>query len=140
MKILFQKRPEGLFPLYPVDKDKLFDITNGELVQQDIKKLRNPDYHRLVFRFLNVVYAYQDEFDSFELFRKRVKWYSGCYSEYMIDDKMITELDSWDFENCDQYEFQDIFKRVKTACWAKFVPNFKQSDIRQAEIELSQYD
>ena len=58
----------------------------------------------------------------------------------MVGTKMITELDSWDFENCDQYEFQDVFKRVKTACWKHFVPNFKQSEIRQAEDELSQYD
>lgn len=140
MKILFQKRPEGLFPLYPVDKEKLLNIKNGEVIQQDIKKLRNQDYHRLVFRFLNAVFYYQDQFDDFELFRKRVKWLSGCYTEYMIGDKMITELNSWDFDNCDQCEFQEIFKRVKTACWRHFVPNFKQSEIRQAEYELMLYD
>ena len=123
-----------------MDKEKFFNIKNGDIFHQEIKKLRNPDYHRLVFRFLNVVYEYQSDFDDFELFRKRVKWYSGCYTEYMVGTRMITELDSWDFENCDQYEFQDIFKRVKTACWKHFVPNFKQSDIRQAENELSLYD
>ena len=123
-----------------MDKEKFFNIKNGEIFHQEIKKLRNPEFHGLVFRFLNAVFYYQSDFDDFELFRKRVKWYSGCYTEYMVGSKMITEIDSWDFENCDQYEFQDIFKRVKTACWKHFVPNFKQSEIRQAENELSQYD
>jgi hypothetical protein len=140
MKILFKKGWDGLFPLYPADKAKLDNIKNGETVKLDVKRMRNPDFHRLVFRFLNVVYQYQDQFDDFELFRRRVKWYSGCYKEYMIDDKMITELESWNFDSCDQYQFQEIFKRIKRACWDHFIPNFKEEDVARAESELLAFE
>jgi hypothetical protein len=140
MKILLQKRPEGLFPLYPVDEEKLTNINNGETIEIDIKKMRNPEFHRLVFRFLNIVFSYQDQFTDFEQFRRVVKWRSGCYKEYMIDDKMFTELDSWNFEKCDEYQFKEIFKQIKTACWEKFIPNFSEEDIQRAEAELLAFE
>ena len=139
MKIYFIKTKHGLAPRFDSDQESLDLINNGTVFMKGFKLLRNPEFHRLVFRFLNIVFRFQDQFDDFELFRKRVKWYSGSYHEYMLDDKMITELDSWAWDKMDDLEFKALFKRIKTACWEKFMP----SDRGEAELlsdQLLEFD
>lgn len=120
MKIYFKKQKEGLFPLYDSDSENLDRIKNSAIFVKDFKKVRNPEFHALVFALLNVVFDFQDQFDDFESFRRRIKWYSGCYTEYVIDDKVIVELKSWEFGKMDEYEFRAVFSRIKDACLKHF--------------------
>ncbi len=131
MKIYYQKRPEGLFPIHESDKDSHYLLKNGSTFMKDFKVLRNPEYHKMVFKFLNTVFKFQDDFDQFELFRRRMKWYSQSFKQFMIDDTMITELDSWEFIKMNQLEFQALFPRLKTAAWDHYVHNTDD----QEEIE-----
>ncbi|RLC30411.1 hypothetical protein DRH13_04365 [Candidatus Woesebacteria bacterium] len=123
MKVYFIKTKHGLSPRFDSDQESLDLINNGTVFMKGFKLLRKPEFHRLVFRFLNTVFKFQDQFDDFEKFRERVKWYSGSYSTQMIDEHVITTLDSWSFESMDDMEFKALFKRIKTACWEKFMPS-----------------
>lgn len=141
MQIYFKKHKTGLAPRFESDQEALDLISNGKVFVKGFKLLRNPDFHALVFAFLNVVFKFQDQFDDFELFRKRVKWYSGSYTEYMIDDKMITELDSWAFDKMDDMAFKSLFKRIKTACWKHFIPTeLGQVESERLTQELLRFD
>lgn len=129
-----------MFPRFESDKDALDLIPNGSLFVKDFKLVRNPHFHRLVFSFLNVVYSFQGQFTDFGLFRRRVKWISGSFVEYMIDDKMITELSSWDFSSMGDMEFQELYKRIKTACWKNFYPDGDPDQVDWMVKELLRFD
>jgi len=120
MRIYFEKIPDGLKPLNESDEELFFKLKTGAVFMKDFKRVRNGGFHRKVFGLLNEVFKFQDQFEDFEDFRKRVKWYSECYVEYMIDDKMITELKSWEFGKMDQYEFESVFNKIGNACLKHF--------------------
>jgi hypothetical protein len=122
MKVYFEKKPDGLVPLHESDQDQFYKIKNGSVFMKDFKLVRMGWYHRRAFKLLNEVYKFQDQFSVFEDFRRRLKWYSGSYIEYMIDDKMITELKSWKFGEMDQMEFEDVFNKISQACLDHFCP------------------
>lgn len=142
MKIYFIKTKHGLAPRFDSDQEALDLIKNGKVFMKDFKLVRNPDFNGAVFKFLNLIFKHQDQFDDFEQFRERVKWYTGCYRTYMIDDKVITELSSWEFGKMKELEFRSLFKRIKTACWEKFVPynNLSHDQQRAFEDELLEFD
>jgi hypothetical protein len=146
MKIYFQKRPEGLFPINDSDKDNFYKIKNGTIFAKDFKLVRNPRFHRLVFSFLNIVFQYQNEFENFDKFREHVTLLAGYYTENVIIDengkyKTLIKVDSWKFSKMDEYQFRIFFENVKNACWRAYVPNIEdQENIQKIVNELIQYD
>lgn len=134
MKIVFEKKPEGMFPLTDQDKEKLDRIKNGNLYAKEFKRVRNPEFHKLVFEFLNQVFLFQDEFNDFERFRKKVKRLIGDYKEQIIEEKkgvIKIEIDylSWEFGKMDEYEFKARFEKMKTACAHAFCKTNEQFEI-----------
>jgi hypothetical protein len=134
MKIVFIKQQNGLFPLTDQDKENLARIKNGNLYAKDFKKVRNPDFHRLVFEFLTEIFKFQDEFNDFERFRKKVKRLIGDYKEQIIEEKkgvIKIEIDylSWNFGKMDEYEFKARFEKMKTACAHAFCKTNEQFEI-----------
>jgi uncharacterized protein DUF1367 len=121
MKVYFTKRPECLLPIHDSDRDNFAKISNDSVFMKDFKRVRNPEFHRLVFNLLNEVFQFQGEFDDFEAFRRRIKLLSGCYEEHAIIDskgkaKIALELLSWEFGKMDEYSFRSLFEKIKTAC------------------------
>ena len=145
-KVVFEKKPEGLFPLDQNDKDNFAKITNGELFEREFKKVRNPKFHRLVFKFVNLVFEYQNEFDYFENFRDRLTFLSGYYKEYILVDEpgryiAKIELGSWSFSNMDDIEFKELFKRVKDVCWRNWITKIEdQTQAEKIYRELIRFD
>lgn len=143
MKILFEKRPQGLFPLYESGKEKLFQIANGSTFERDFKLLRNPIFHRKVFKFLTIVFQYQSDYLDFDKFRDRITFLSGFYKESIIletDKKTIVKIEvgSWSFEKMEELEFRALFKRIKDVCWSHYVPLI--DDREEIERQLLRFD
>lgn len=121
MKVYFKKKKEGLFPVHNSDKENLDRIANETIYMKNFKKVRNPEFHSLVFGMLNDVFNFQDQFDDFEAFRRRVKLLSGCYNEEILFDKKgnpraVVDVLSWEWGKMDEYEFRALFEKIKTAC------------------------
>lgn len=134
MKVVYIKKPEGLFPLTDQDRENHDRIKNGNLYSKEFKKVRNPEFHRLVFEFLNEVFEFQDEFNDFERFRKKVKRLIGDVNEIIIEEKkgvikVEFEYMSWNFGKMDEYEFRKRFEKMKTACAHAFCKNDQQFEI-----------
>lgn len=145
MKIYFIKHKEGLFPLYESDKENLDRIKEGAIFKKDFKKVRNPEFHALVFAFLNVVYNFQDRYEDFELFRKRVKLLSGCYDEIPIEDgdgnvKIVLDPWSWKFGKMCEYEFQKVFSMIKNACLKHFCNSEDPTEVDRRVFEIMEFD
>lgn len=146
MKIYFKKRPEGLFPINDSDRDSLAKIKNGTVFAKDFKLVRNPQFHRLVFSFLNIVFQYQNEFENFAKFREHVTLLAGYYTEHVIIDeygksKALINVDSWKFGKMNEYQFRELFQNVKNVCWRVYVPNLEdQENVEKMVNELIKYD
>lgn len=146
MKILLEKRPQGLFPLYDADKEKLHGIKNGATFERDFKLLRNPEFHRLVFKFLNIVVHYQNDYIDFDKFRDRVTFLTGSYQEEIILEtsaKTIVKLklESWSFDKMLELEFRALFNRIKDVCWKHYVVNdADQDEVERRMRELIRFD
>lgn len=145
MKVYFIKKHGALHPLYESDDDNFKRVKEGTIYVKDFKKVRNPDFHALVFAFLNVVYNFQDRFEDFELFRKRVKLLSGCYDEIPIEDgdgniKIILDPWSWNFGNMDEYEFQKVFSMIKNASLKHFCNHADPGEVDRRVFEIMEFD
>ncbi len=128
MKVYYEKKPEGLFPLHDSDKEDHKRLKNGAIFMKDFKKVRNPDYHRLIFGFLNDVFHYQNDYTVFGKFRDRITLLTGYYTEEIIFDangeaKAKIKLDSWEFGKMDELTFRDLAKKVKDVCWRHYIPS-----------------
>ncbi len=139
MKVYFEKKNGALCPLHDSDTENFARVKNGAVFMKDFKKVRNPEFHRLVFDMLNKVFRFQDKFDDFEAFRKRVKLLSGCYDEDIIYDakgnpKAVLTVLSWNFSKMDDYSFRALFEKIKSACATHFCLTDEQFDI------ICQYD
>jgi hypothetical protein len=125
MRVTYIVTSNGLAPLHDNDRDNHARLTVGNLYQKNFKKVRNPQFHRLVFDYLNAVYSFQDQFTDFEKFRKRIKLLIGDVEEDILEEKDgvvkigLTYL-SWDFGNMDEHDFQERFKRIKRVCSEHF--------------------
>jgi hypothetical protein len=144
MKISFIKKHGALFPLYDEDKEKFNKISEGEILQRKFTKLRNPEFHKLVFSFLNVVFRYQDKHTDFDEMRKEIKRQTGCYTHKIIVDnekKTVVELEylSWSFDKMDDFKFQEEFKKIKDYCWKEFIPNADPQVVETFTQELLAY-
>jgi hypothetical protein len=128
MKIYYEKKPEGLFPLHESDKENHKRLRNGALFMKDFKKVRNPKFHALIFGFLNDVFPYQSDYIDFERFRDRVTLLTGYYTEELMEDsqgilRAKIKLCSWEFGKMDELEFRDLAKKVKDVCWRHYIPS-----------------
>ena len=128
MKVYYEKRPEGLFPLLDSDKENFKRLKNGAIFMKDFKKVRNPKFHRLIFGFLNDVFKYQRDYTNFEKFRDRITLLTGYYTEEIVIDnqgnsKAIIKLSSWEFGKMEELEFRDLAKKVKDVCWRHYIPS-----------------
>jgi len=142
MKILFEKRPQGFFPIHDSDKEKLDRLPNGSLYERSFKMVRNPDFHRLVFGFLNIVFHYQNDYDDFDKFRDRITLLSDSYTEEIMfnaegEALTVIKLESWSFQSLDEYSFRELFKKVKDICWRHYVPlSDDREEVERQLLEL----
>lgn len=144
MKIRFVKKHGALFPLYDQDKEKFKKIPEGSVIERKFKKIRNPEFLKLVFSFVEVVFRYQDKHTDFEELRKEIKRNTGCYTHKVIVDnanKTVVELEylSWSFEKMDEFQFQEEFKKIKDYCWKVFIPNADPQIVDTFVRELLSY-
>jgi hypothetical protein len=138
MKVYFVKKEGGLCPINESDRENFARIKNGSVFMKNFKKVRHPEFHRLVFNLLNEVFQFQDKFTDFERFRERIKLMIGDVREDILSEKdgVITiglSYLSWEWGKMDDLEFKARFEKIKAAC-ARFAKNNEQYEI------INQYD
>lgn len=99
---------------------------NGEVYEVEIKRHRNPSFHRKVFAFLkfcfdhwtaqNTEWEFQDELKQFDTFRKNLTVLAGFKEvTYTIDGRLRVEPQSLSFGNMDQDEFESCYNALINA-------------------------
>lgn len=77
-----------------------------------VKKARNPKFHRKAFKLIGIMFENQDEYDDIRSFRRALKVKTESVETYFVDNKMVMELNSWDFASMDDLEFQRLYQRI----------------------------
>lgn len=134
MKLQFIKQPGGA--LHPADDrtaDKLTKFKTGEQYEVEIKRTRNPAFHRKAFSFFNFCFEhwaggheFQDESLQFDQFRKELTILAGFHQQYYgIDSSVRVEAKSLSFASMDQDEFESCYHALVQAA---MVHIFRTSD------------
>lgn len=114
----------------------------GQGASFDVKMVRNIKFHRKFFSLLNLAFdmweprgekLHRGEPISkcFERFREDILILSGYYeAAYGVDGSVKLNAKSISFGNCDEVEFDRIYKAVLDVVWDKV---FRERDFRSKE-------
>lgn len=124
MKLEFIKQAGGILqPADDITADKLTKFKTGEQYSVEIKRSRNPQFHRKAFSFFKFCFdfwagghEFQSESVQFNQFRKQLAIMAGYHdSYYAIDGSVRVEAKSLSFENMDQEEFEKCYHALVQA-------------------------
>ena len=121
------KNAGGVF--CPADEMYLPDLQsfkNGEIYEIELKRTRNPAFHRKVFAFFKFCFNHWaadktewkhfDERKQFDTFRKHLTVLAGFYeSTYNIKGDLRIEAQSLSYGNMEQAEFESCYKALISA-------------------------
>ena len=110
----------------------------GQTVFAELRRPRNPGYHRLAHRFAAMLADNLDDFEGMDPHKvlKRLQWESGIGCETMgakvpgVGYVEIRIPQSLSFESMDQAGFEDVFRGL-----AEHVANTYWPDLSPEEVE-----
>lgn len=134
----------GQYALYPYDKEAqkiVRKYSNAELVIVDLKKGRNPHFHRKAFAILHMLHDMVDTPYHFEPFRRMLTIKAGYFTtvgKVSIggETQVAVFPESLAFENMNENEFQQTISAIIDAFIAKFGPEMTQQELEQAAFAL----
>lgn len=127
--------------MYDADYDEKKKLKIGEVYKANITKERNVDFHRKYFALMNCAWAYLNEKEteffhgSQDSFRKTVQVAAGFYTPIFSIKRgeWIEEPKSISFDKMDEFEFRDLYEKVKTVLYNVFL---KSVSIEEFERNL----
>ncbi len=134
MKLEFIKQAGGLLmPADDVASEKMTKFKTGEQYQVDIKRTRNPQFHRKMFAFFKFCFdhwagghEFQDETLQREEFRKELTKLAGFYDQvFDLHGNFTIVAKSLSFANMDQEEFEQCYSALIQAAMSNI---FRSSD------------
>lgn len=122
-----------------LDLEKLNKFkTNGQYTIE-IKRARNPDFHRKVFAFFNFCFEhwrgdneFQSESKQFDVFRNHLTVLAGFYeSFYNIKGEVRVEAKSLSFSAMEQEEFEECYNALIRAAMQNIFNNADDNTYNQ---------
>ena len=113
MKLLCRNTAIGLVPEYPSDFDEKKKLKEGELYQCEIRKARNPLFHRKFFALCKIGCENSKHVEMpLDVYRKYATIQSGYYTIYTTPKGKYVDAESIAFENMTQEKFEEVYSRV----------------------------
>lgn len=109
MKANFVKHGGGWFPADEEARELQRRWRQGEEVCIDLKKSRNPRFHRYVFRGLQFMHDCADVDVPFDPWRKDLMILAGYRKVYAIGSRTYVEAESLSFESMTEERFHEVF-------------------------------
>lgn len=134
-RVMFRKLAGGYFE--PVGEDaELFvsRIAVGQGMWVEATKARNVRFHNKVLKLIRIAFDHWnpdaapdvERIDGivpckdFESFRKKILVLAGhCTAHYDLDGRVSFEAMSISFANCDELEFQRVYRRILDVVWER---------------------
>jgi len=134
MKFTIVKQFNNTFKVaYDTDYDKMKRIKVGDLLQCEIKKPRNYQFHKKFFALLNMIYQNQERYNNIDHLRNDLTIEAGFYTlRQNLKGEQIYEADSISFSKMNEEKFEDYYSKCLDVIVKYF--NFdKQSIIDNVE-------
>jgi len=134
MKFTIVKQFNNTFKVaYDTDYDKMKRIKVGDLLQCEIKKPRNYQFHKKFFALLNMIYQNQERYNNIDHLRNDLTIEAGFYTlRQNLKGEEIYEADSISFSKMNEEKFEDYYSKCLDVIVKYF--NFdKQSIIDNVE-------
>ena len=127
MKILMRFDGTYLIPGSEQDAEKYDKLQKGEYIVE-VKKARNPAFHRKAFALINAMYENQERFDTMEDFRCELKIMTGSYKDYIRQSGEVVYIPkSWSFADMDEIEFGELYGKLLSIAAKRFGDEFADS-------------
>lgn len=140
MKFTAIKTANGLKPAFDEDYESYSKLKNGDSFTVEIRKQRNPQFHRLYFSLINCAYAYQNEkrcellfSNSIDKFRKTVEVSAG-HCETIYSQKLECFVDvpkSIAFNKMDEFEFRELYERIKDVLFKSYLNHISEDEFNR---------
>lgn len=138
------KKPDGFVVGDEMYLPTLQKFKNGEMYKVEVKRFRNPAFHRKVFAFFKFCFdhwaaektklQYVDEVTQFDTFRKDLTVLAGfSVAIYTINGGVRLEPKSLAFGNMEQDEFERCYSALINAAMRTI---FKDCDDEQTLAQL----
>ena len=109
------KTAAGYLPHSAHDEAELESVRLGDVVEAQIRKVRNPNHHRKAFALLHDLFDNQDTFDSFDTFYTWAKIKCGLVETFIDSDgKVYYTPESLAFSSMDQLRFDSVYQKFIT--------------------------
>lgn len=116
-RLYLKKTLRGFEPADEPSMELWKKYKQGEVYRGDIVKPRSYQHHKLCFALLNLTYANQDRWSSFENFRKAVAIAAGHTEELLtVHGEIIRLPKSLSYDALDEVEFTQVFGAMMTVC------------------------
>src|SRR5699024_1520477 len=113
---------------------------NGDIYEVEVKRTRNPQFHRKVFSFFKFCFEhwaadktdwkYFDERKQFDTFRKHLTVLAGFKDvSYTIDGRVRVEAKSLSYGNMEQDEFEQCYNALINAALKHIFGNTTDQNI-----------
>lgn len=120
--------------------ENLKSLKNNEQYEIEIKRQRNPAFHRKVFAFFGFCYdcwsgahtewEFQDPDAQFDTFRKNLTVLAGFrVVTYTLDGRFRVEAESLSYANMEQDRFEKVYKALINAAIKHVFNNTKDENI-----------
>jgi len=116
MKVQLVRLPDGLAANSACDEKALAKLKPGDVVMADLKKSRNPEFHKLVFNMLTESFENQEKFSDFTQYRHYLMIAAGlCDPIVKSKGEVWYVVKSLAWDQMDETEFEQAFQKLLTA-------------------------
>jgi len=113
MKLLLRNTEHGLIPEYASDFDEKKKLKVGEIYSAEIKKERNPLFHRKFMALCKLGCENSKNVEMpFDAYRKYATMKAGYFKTYKTPKGVMIEPESIAFANMDEDKFSEVYGRV----------------------------
>lgn len=113
MKIFVAKNLTSLVPVDDIGREALKRFKQGEIITVDLKKPRNPQFHRKFFAMLKIIFENQEYFSSLESLRHVCLIEIGeCELIRMKGGKEYYKPHSMNFASMDELAFGLLYDKA----------------------------
>lgn len=117
MKQFLRKTLTGWMPADDAARDAWRRYKVGDVYRADIVKPRSYQHHKLCMALLNLTYENQDQYASFDNFRKAVAIAAGHVEELVtLDGEVLLQPKSLSYDALDEVEFSKVMPAMMSVC------------------------
>ena len=139
MKIFLIRKNDQFLPLSDFDHEKLTRIKEGQIIEVDYKKPRNPLFHNKFMSMVRLVFANQEQYETIEEVLDVIKVGVGHCNTMAWHDAEIKIPKSISFGKMDELTFADFYDRAVTFALSRFLPTVSKHELEEYVAQIARY-